>query len=109
MARTLKSGKIALKLGDETMIILRLAVQQRLYFEELPEYLYFLLEEALEKLEGDSCKLQKSEFFAIFQEATMQYIDLPTQLLIREAAQLAPLKSVEPLCLPMTVDENIPI
>ena len=88
MARTLKSGKIAVKLSEETMSILRLAIQQRLHFDESPDYLHYLLEEALDKLVGDSCKLRKSEFFALFEEATMRYIDLPTQLLIRQAVQL---------------------
>ncbi len=88
MARTLKSGKIAVKLSEETMSILRLALQQRLHFDESPDYLHYLLEETLDKLVGDSCKLRKSEFFALFQEASMRYIDLPTQLLIRQAVQL---------------------
>ena len=75
------------------MAILRLAVQQRLHFDELPDYLYYLLEETLEKLERERCKLRKSEFFALFQEDTMQYVDLPTQLLIRQAVQLEPSES----------------
>lgn len=88
MARQLKGGKVSVKLGKETMVILRLAVQQRLHFEELPDHLHYLLEEALESLEGKSCKLRKSEFFAVFQEETMRYVDVPTQLLIRKCVEL---------------------
>ena len=90
------------------MSILRLAVQQRLHFDESPDYLHYLLEEALDKLEGDSCKLRKSEFFALFQEATMRYIDLPTQMLIRQAVQLEPYKSQAVLYMPIIAQEDIP-
>lgn len=109
MARQLKSGRIAVKLGKETMEILRLAVQQRMHFEELPDHLHYLLEEALERLEGKSCKLRKSEFFAVFQEETMRYVDVPTQLLIRQAVELEH-KVGFPIVLPnLTEEENIPI
>jgi len=88
MAKLLKSGKIAIKLSPEAQSILRRAVQIRLEMDELPHYLEYLLQEALERLQGDQCKLRKSEFFALFQEDNMIYIDEPTQLLLRDAAQL---------------------
>lgn len=88
MAKLLKSGKIAVKLSPETQVILRRAVQIRLEMDELPHYLEYLLLEAQEKLQGDPCKFRKSEFFALFHEATMIYLDEPTQLLLRDAAQL---------------------
>lgn len=88
MAKLLKSGKIAVKLSPETQAILRRAVQVRLEMDKLPHYLEYLLQEAQEKLQGEHCKFRKSEFFALFQEDNMIYIDEPTQLLLRDAAQL---------------------
>lgn len=109
MARLLKSGKIAVKIGKETMEVLRLAVQQRLHFESLPDHLHYLLEEALERLEGKTCKLRKSEFFAVFQEETMQYVDIPTQLLIRQAVELE--QETKLIAIPLSLEEqkSIPI
>lgn len=119
MARSLKSGKIAVKLAPDTLGIIRQAVQIRLELDELPDYLQFLLEEAKAKLEGEKCTLRKSEFFALFHNDTMQYIDIPTQMIIREAVQLEtaairPFGAAAPLpvrvaFVPISENENIPL
>ncbi len=88
MARSLKNGKITVKLSPDTQLAILKAIQIRLEMDDLPHYLDYLLQEAMEKLQGESCKLRKSEFFALFHPDNMIYIDEPTQLLIREAAQL---------------------
>ncbi len=88
MARSLKNGKISVKLPRDTQVAVVKAIQIRLELDELPHYLEYLLQEAVEKLQGESCQLRKSEFFALFHPDNMIYIDDPTQLLIREAVQL---------------------
>lgn len=88
MARSLKNGKITVKLSPDTQVAILKAIQIRLEMDELPHYLEYLLQEAMEKLQGEACKLRKSEFFALFHPDNMIYIDEPTQLLIREAVQL---------------------
>lgn len=88
MARSLKSGKIAVKLSTDTQLAIIKAIRIRLEMDELPHYLEYLLQEALEKLQGESCKLRKSEFFALFHPDNMIYIDEPTQLIIRDTVQL---------------------
>ena len=116
MARSLKSGKIAVKLSPETIQILRKAVRIRLELDEQPNYLECLLEEACAKLEGEKCTFRKSEFFALFHADTMQYIDIPTQMIIRAAVQLEPTVVqaswtvlIDQQFIPVTNDENIGI
>lgn len=124
MAKSLKSGKIAVKLSPDTIQILRKAVRIRIELDQQPNYLEFLLEEAYAKLEGEKCSFRKSEYFALFHQDTMRYIDIPTQMIIREAVQLEPTVipakwtvlidqdwavTSEPAFIPVTHDENIGI
>ena len=92
MAKLLKNGKVSLKLHPDEVEVLILALKQAIEFDELELYYAFLLEEALEKLEngqdGEAVRLRKSELFALFDAAVMQYLDTPTQILIREAAHI---------------------
>ncbi len=92
MAKLLKNGKVSLKLHPEEAEALILALKQAVEFDELEVYLAFLLEEAQEKLEngldGSPVRLRKSELFALFDAAVMQYLDTPTQILIRGAAHI---------------------
>ncbi|MCB0632089.1 MAG: hypothetical protein KDD15_20225 [Lewinella sp.] len=87
-----KSGKISIKLPPELRQPLILAARQRLYFEndELDHYSFFLLYETLQRLQSVSTKriqLRFSEFFILITPQTMQYLDEPTQLLIRDAIE----------------------
>lgn len=111
MAKLLKSGKIAVKLSFETRSILFRAIQIRIEMDNLPNYLEYLLREAQEKLQNEQCKFRKSEFFALFHARTLIYLDEPTQLLVRDAAQLQEQTVIAPTSsipfIPPTSHENI--
>lgn len=87
--KTTKDGSISLKMEQPLWSVLEKAVQKRLLEDgmEMEFYLWCLLKEVLQKmqlLDGATLKFRRSEFFALFDEATMQWVDEPTQILLRE-------------------------
>lgn len=88
-----QSGKIAFSLKQDERQIILLAVRQAVYFDagEMPPALYWLLIESLSELEKENkhISLRKSEFFAVFSEVVMQYVDIPTQLILKQAVSLS--------------------
>ena len=87
--KTTKDGSISLKMEQPLWSVLEKAVQKRLLEDgmEMEFFLWCLLKEILQKvqlLNGATLKLRRSEFFALFDEATMQWVDEPTQILLRE-------------------------
>lgn len=90
--RLTKSGKLSIKLSPLLREPLILAAQQRLFYEneDLEHYSFFLLHEALQRLQNISTnriQLRLSEFFILITPQTMQYLDEPTQILIRDAIE----------------------
>lgn len=87
-----KSGKLSIKLPPQLREPLILAAQQRLYYEneDLEHYSFFLLHEALQRLQDvrrNRIQFRLSEFFILVTPQTMQYLDEPTQILIRDAIE----------------------
>ncbi len=84
--RMLPSGKLSFKVDPPILEVVILATRQRIAFEELPEYLHYLLEEVVEKLEHKTGRisLRKSEFFALFDPAIAAYLDEPTQIVLKQ-------------------------
>lgn len=87
-----KSGKISFKLPAALRQPLEMAARQRLYFEgdDLDHHAFYLLHEAIISLQenpGQRVRLRTSEFFILFEAATMQYLDEPTQILLRQAVE----------------------
>ncbi|PHN07823.1 hypothetical protein [Flavilitoribacter nigricans] len=87
-----KTGKISIKLPPILREPLILAAQQRLYYEneDLEHYSFFLLHETLQRLQRVSTnriQFRFSEFFILLTPQTMQYLDEPTQILIRDAIE----------------------
>ena len=84
-----KDGAFSLKMERPLWDVVEQAIQKRLLEDgmEMEFYLWCLLKEILQKvqlLDGATLKLRRSEFFALFDEATMQWVDEPTQILLRE-------------------------
>lgn len=86
--KVLSNGKLSFKLDPATIEIVILATMQRMEFDDLPEYLYYLLKETIEKMirAGQGrISLRKSEFFALFDPAIANYLDEPTQMILKQA------------------------
>ena len=84
-----KDGAFSLKMERALWAVLERSIQERLLEDglDMEPYLWCLLKEVLQKiqlLDGATLKLRRSEFFALFDEATMQWVDEPTQILLRE-------------------------
>ncbi len=94
MAKLLKNGKISFRLHQEEAEAAALAIKQAIEFDSLDLFHQCLLEETLEKLEsgceGGPIRLRRSEFFALCNLTVMQYLDAPTQILIRGAVEICP-------------------
>ncbi len=90
MAIRLKSGKLKLKIGPDEGHVLKMAIKQALEFDgqDIPDYLYYLLIEVLDKIENDKWTFRKSEFFALASPTVMNYVDIPTQSLLRQAFEI---------------------
>ena len=87
-----KTGKLSIKLPPPLREPLILAARQRLFYEneDLEHYSFFLLHEALQRLQNVSTnriQFRFSEFFILLTPQTMQYLDEPTQILIRDAIE----------------------
>lgn len=87
-----KTGKLSIKLPPKLREPLILAAQQRLYYEneDLEHFSFFLLHEALQRMESvstNAIQFRLSEFFILLTPQTMQYLDEPTQILIRDAIE----------------------
>lgn len=85
--RILKNGKISFSLEQDLRNVVAMAIRAALYYDkdDFPTYLYYLLEEVVTKLDRPEERLQlrRSEFFAVFDQVVMQYIDEPTQHILR--------------------------
>ena len=87
-----KTGKLSIKLPPKLREPLILAARQRLFYEneDLEHYSFFLLHEAVQRLQSVSVnriQFRFSEFFILLTPQTMQYLDEPTQILIRDAIE----------------------
>ena len=87
--KTTKDGAVSLKMEQPLWEVLERALQKRILEDglEMDFPLWCLLKEILQKLQlldGATLKLRRSEFFALFDEGTMQWVDEPTQVLLRE-------------------------
>ena len=95
MIKQRKNGTYSLKLEEELWNVIRLALRSRLHFEseDLQVFIWCLLESILTKLEervtGTIC-LRDYELFALFDEATMKYLDETTQIILNN--ELNPLR-----------------
>ena len=88
-AKITKDGRVALKLDSAMWEVLESALERRMfrYGFDLEVSSWFLLKEILQKLQlksGEVLRFRKSEFFALFHEHTMENIDEPTQILLKE-------------------------
>lgn len=87
-AKITKDGKISLKLDRALWGILERALERRIYRKgfELELFAWFLLKELLQKIQlsGEVVRFRKSEFFALFHEDTMENIDEPTQIILKD-------------------------
>ncbi len=99
MAIRLASGKLKLKIGAEEGHVLKMAIHQAIEFDgpDLPDYLYYLLIELLEKMEKDKWSFRKSEFFALASPIVMNYVDIPTQTVLRQAFEIKEKTKASPL------------
>ena len=84
-----KDGAFSLKMEWPLWEVLEKALQKRILEDGLGMefYLWCLLKEILQKIQlndSASLKLRRSEFFALFDESTMRWVDEPTQILLRE-------------------------
>ena len=84
-----KDGAFSLKMERPLWDVLEQSIQKRILEDgfDMEPYLWCLLKEVLQKIQllnGATLKLRRSEFFALFDEATMQWVDEPTQILLRE-------------------------
>ena len=85
-AKMTKDFKISIKLEASYWII----INQALGFEminntQLPVNVWWLMEEALEKIskrKSDTIKFSRSTFFTVFDEAVFQHIDEATSIII---------------------------
>ena len=79
-----KEGKISLVLPEDLKDIIILSIRYRLDFDEVPEYLYHLLQETIASLsKAGKTKMRKSEFFAVFHPEQMRYMETSTMHLIK--------------------------
>jgi len=93
--KMLKNGKISFRMEADLRELVSMAIRARLFFdrEDLEDYLYFLLDETLQRIEkadGDRVQLRRSEYLAVFHPDIMQYLDEPVQWMIRQAIEMAP-------------------
>lgn len=80
-----KDGRLSFRLPDDLKQIITLAINYRIKYDLVPEYLYHLLDEAKTALRKEGkIRMRKSEFFAVFHPEQMRYIEEPTMLLIKE-------------------------
>ena len=84
-----KDGAFSLKMEKPLWDVMERSVQKRILEDglDMEAYLWCLLKEVLEKvhlLDGTTLKLRRSEFFALFDEDTIQWVDEPTQILLQE-------------------------
>ena len=84
-----KDGAFSLKMERALWAVLERSIQERLLEDglDMEPYLWCLLKEVLEKvqlLDGATLKLRRSEFFALFDDYTICYVDEPTQILLQD-------------------------
>lgn len=83
-----KDMSFSIRMECHLWAVLEKSVQKRILEEglEMEPYLWFLLKEILEKIQmldgGGTLKIRRSEFFALFDEGTIQWVDEPTQILL---------------------------
>lgn len=87
-AKITKDGRVSMKLEPELWRILEFALEMRIYRDglEMEASTWFLLKETIQKIQVSEAvvRFRKSEFFALFHEDTMDSIDGPTQLILKE-------------------------
>lgn len=87
-AKITADGKISVKLPEDEWLTIEKALRKRIALtknNEIEDYLWFLLEEVLNRLEQrrkTAMQFRCSEFFALFCPDTFQWVDQPTAMII---------------------------